>query len=58
MTYRIELSEYRTDEWIKLKTVKQSMAELKIYLCIIKRLYPGSRVRAFDDDTKKMVMVL
>lgn len=56
MTYRIELAEYLTEDWVKVAEVDQSMKELTIYLCIIKRMHPGSQVRACDSCTNEVAL--
>lgn len=56
MTYRIELAEYQTDDWIIVALVDKTISDLKAYVCIIKRMHPGSRVRAFSVNTNEMVI--
>lgn len=46
MRYRIEVSEFESVDWVLLGTIEKTERELDLYLCLIRRLYPGSRVRA------------
>lgn len=56
MTYRIELAEYPSDDWIIVALVEKTMSDLRNYVCIIKRMHPGSRVRVFNVNTNEMVI--
>lgn len=48
MTYKIEVAEFATREWMSMGVVEQSLEELRMYICVVKRLYPGCHVRAVD----------
>ncbi|MGV0998320.1 MAG: hypothetical protein ACOYBQ_03215 [Fluviibacter sp.] len=48
MTYRIEVAEFKTMAWVSVGLVDQTLDDVRMYLCIVKRLYPGCHVRALD----------
>lgn len=56
MTYRIEVAEFETREWSSVGWVDQTLEEIKIYVCIVKRLYPGCHVRALEVATGELVV--
>lgn len=56
MAYRIELAEYLTDDWVMVALVDKTMSDLRSYVCIIKRMHPGSQVRVFNVSTNEMVI--
>jgi len=56
VTYRIELAEYMTDDWVRVALVEKTLSDLETYVCIIKRMHPGCRVRVFNANTDEMVI--
>lgn len=58
MNYRIELAEYQSDQWIPIAVVDKALQDLKTYLCIVKRMHPGSQVRALDMHTSQTVWLV
>lgn len=48
MTYRIEVAEFQTRAWVAVGLVEQTLDEVKMYVCVVKRLYPGCHVRAME----------
>jgi len=48
MTFRIEVAEFQTMNWVSVGMVEQSLDEVKLYVCVVKRLYPGCHVRALE----------
>lgn len=48
MTYRIEVAEFETRTWVAVGLVEQTLAQLRMYLSVVKHMYPGSHVRACD----------
>jgi hypothetical protein len=55
MIYRIEVAEFHTHNWVNLGLVEQTIEQLRMYLCVVRRMYPGSHVRAIDPATKATV---
>lgn len=56
MHYRIEVAEYLSGEWLKIAVIEKSFDELESYLCVIKRMHPGSQVRALDAETSEVLI--
>lgn len=48
MTYRIEVAEFQTRSWVSVGMVEQTLDDVRMYVCVVKRLYPGCHVRALD----------
>lgn len=48
MTYKIEVAEFETRSWISVGMVEQTLEEVRMYVCVVKRLYPGCHVRALE----------
>lgn len=48
MTFKIEVAEFQTMNWVSVGMVEQSFDEVKLYVCVVKRLYPGCHVRALE----------
>jgi len=48
VAYRIEVAEFETRAWVAVGVVEQSLNEVKMYICVVKRLYPGCHVRALE----------
>lgn len=48
MTYKIEVAEFETRSWISVGLVEHTLEDLRMYLCVVKRLYPGCHVRALE----------
>jgi len=55
MTYKIEVAEFKTRSWISVGLVEQSLEEVRMYVCVVKRLYPGCHVRALETLTSHTV---
>lgn len=55
MIYRIEVEEFQTHNWVNLGLVEQTIEQLRMYLCVVRGMYPGSHVRAIDSETKDTV---
>ena len=55
MTYRIEVAEFETRTWMSVGLVEQTLAQVRLYVCIVKRLYPGCHVRALETLTDETV---
>lgn len=55
MTYKIEVAEFKTRTWVSVGLVEQTLDEVRMYVCVVKRLYPGCHVRALELMTHKMV---
>lgn len=51
MIFRIEVAEFETRNWVNLGLVEQTIEQVRMYICIVKRMYPGSHVRALNLDT-------
>lgn len=56
MIYRIEVAEFETRNWVNLGLVEQTVEQVQMYICIVKRMYPGSHVRAIDLKTSGTVV--
>lgn len=48
MTYKIEVAEFQSRTWVSVGLVEQTLEEVRMYVCIVKRLYPGCHVRALE----------
>lgn len=48
MTYKIEVRNPDSNEWVLLELIEKSVAEIVQYVHKIKRIYPEYMVRAFD----------
>lgn len=48
MTYQIEVAEFNSLSWVSVGLVEQTLDEVRMYVCIVKRLYPGCHVRALE----------
>lgn len=48
MTYKIEVAEFETRTWVSVGLVEQTLDEVRMYVCVVKRLYPGCHVRALE----------
>lgn len=48
VTYKIEVAEFETRDWVSLGLVEQTFDEVRMYVCVVKRLYPGCHVRALE----------
>ncbi|MEN9879622.1 MAG: hypothetical protein RIQ55_268 [Pseudomonadota bacterium] len=48
MTYRIEIAEFQTRAWVSVGLVEQTLDQVRMYVCVVKRLYPGCHVRALE----------
>ena len=58
MTYRIEVAEFQTQTWVPLCLVEQTPEDLRMYVSVVKHMYPGSHVRAFElPEDRKVVEV-
>lgn len=55
MTYRIEVAEFQTRCWVSVGMVEQTLDDVRMYVCVVKRLYPGCHVRALDLLTQHTV---
>lgn len=55
MTYKIEVAEFETRSWISVGMVEQTLEEVRMYVCVVKRLYPGCHVRALEMLTSHTV---
>lgn len=55
MIYKIEVAEFQTHNWLNLGLVDKTIEQLKLYICIVRRMYPGSHVRAVDVKTHDTV---
>lgn len=55
MIYRIEVAEFQTQNWVNIGLVEQTIEQVRMYLCIIRRVYPGAHVRAIDFETRDTV---
>ena len=55
MIFRIEVAEFETRNWVNLGLVEQTIEQVWMYICIVKRMYPGSHVRALDLNTRQAV---
>lgn len=55
MIFRIEVAEFETRNWVNLGLVEQTIEQVRMYICIVKRMYPGSHVRALNLDTSDTV---
>ena len=58
MTYRIEVAEFQSTAWVSVGLVEQPLDELRMYVCVVKRLYPGCHVRALELLTSETVVEL
>jgi hypothetical protein len=56
MTYKIEVTEFKSRKWISLGLVEHTLEDLRMYLCVVKRLYPGCHVRALEMLTRRTVV--
>lgn len=56
MNYKVELADYLSDKWVQIAVIDKSLHELLTYLCIVKRMHPGSQVRAQDPLTGEIVV--
>lgn len=55
MIYRIEVAEFQTRNWVDIGELKQTIEHVRMYICVVKRMYPGSHVRALDLKTSDTV---
>jgi hypothetical protein len=55
MTYKIEVCNPSTYEWVALEFLETSLSELKKRVQKIKQIYPDYLVRALDSGSAKMV---
>jgi len=55
MIYKIEVAEFQTRNWVNLGLVEQTLEQVQMYICIVRRMYPGSHVRALDLKTRNTV---
>lgn len=55
MIFRIEVAEFETRNWVNLGLVEQTIEQVRMYICIVRRMYPGSHVRALDVETSAAV---
>lgn len=55
MIYRIEVAEFETQNWVNLGLVEQTIEQVRMYVCVVRRMYPGSHVRAIDSESRKTV---
>lgn len=58
MTYRIEVSEFQTSTWVSVGLVEQTLEEVRMYICVVKRIYPGCHVRALDIIKNELIAVV
>lgn len=56
MTYRIEVAEFETRTWVSVGLVEQTLNEVRMYVCVVKRLYPGCHVRALEMINSEIVV--
>lgn len=56
MTYKIEVAEFQSRTWVSIGLVEQTLDEVRMYVCVVKRLYPGCHVRALEFLTSEMVV--
>lgn len=56
MTYRIEVAEFQTRKWVSIGMVEQTLEDVRMYLSVVKRLYPGCHVRALEVLTRHTVV--
>ncbi len=56
MTYRIEVAEFETRTWISIGMVEQTLEDVRMYVSVVKRLYPGCHVRALEMLTSHTVV--
>ena len=57
MVYKIEVAEFLSAEWVSVGMIEKTETDLRMYVCIVKRIYPGCRVRALDSSTSELVYV-
>lgn len=55
MICRIEVAEFQTQNWVNLGLVEQSIEHVRMYICVVQRMYAGSHVRALDLQTRATV---
>ena len=55
MIYRIEVAEFETLNWVNLGLVEQTVEQVRMYISVVRRMYPGSHVRALDLETREIV---
>ena len=55
MIYRIEVAEFETRNWVNLGLVEQTLEQVRMYICIVRGMYPGSHVRALDLETRDTI---
>lgn len=55
MIYRIEVAEFETHNWVNLGIVEQTIEQVRVYVGVVRGMYPGSHVRAIDSETKDTV---
>lgn len=58
VAYRIEILEYGTNDWVCIGALEYSASDIKTYLCIVKRMHPGSKVRAFEVGSNEMLVIV
>ena len=56
MTYKIEVAEFETRTWVSVGLVEQTLDEVRMYVCVVKRLYPGCHVRALEMLSSEIVV--
>lgn len=56
VTYKIEVAEFETRDWVSLGLVEQTFDEVRMYVCVVKRLYPGCHVRALEMVSSETVV--
>lgn len=57
MSYRIEVADFNSNDWVSVGLVDKTDREVRLYVCVVKRLYPGCRVRAVRPETEELVAV-
>lgn len=58
VAFRIEILEYGTNEWVCIGALVNIASDLKTYLCIVKRMHPGSKVRAFEVGSNELLVIV
>lgn len=58
MTCRIEVAGSQSNDWVSVGLVEQSDDEVRQYVCVVKRLYPGCRVRALNSVTQALIAIV